>query len=232
MQRALEREQVVVRDAQALRQQRLKAFAENVVAIERQRAVAQTMEGMFAIDDPGPPGRRTGELDGRLDRFRAGIGKEHLVEIGHPLQEPLGQNSGQHRHVELHQVGQVAVEHAFERLAHVRMIAADREHAEAAEQVQIAGALAVVEIGALAAAEADVIADGAQDPHHLLVEMAAVQPVAFGLALVMQGGDIVGHARSPCWFRSLALRDDGGSVLRFVRMLAPSAPRMRATPES
>ena len=181
-QRPLERDQVVEGDADAIGQQRLEAVAEHVVAVERQRAIGEAVIGVVAEDDARPPGRGAGELDRRLDGFGAGIGEEDLVEIGHARQQPLGQNAGERRDIHLHEIGQLAVEDAFQRIAQRRMIAADGENAEAAQQIEIARAVAVVEILACAAAEPHVIADGAQHPDHLLVEMAAVHVIAVGLA--------------------------------------------------
>ena len=49
---------------------------------------------MRAINDAGPPGSATGELDGGLDAFRAGIGEKHLVQIRDIFEQPLGQHAG------------------------------------------------------------------------------------------------------------------------------------------
>src|SRR5260221_7239460 len=97
-----------------------------------------------------PSGRCYREFDRRLDRFRAGIREEYLVEVGHAREQPLGQNAGERRHVHLHKIGKLRVENAFQRLAERRMIASDREDAKAAQQVEIASAVAIVEILTLA----------------------------------------------------------------------------------
>ena len=91
------------------------------------------MEGVGAIDDAGPAGRAARELDRGLDGFGAGIGKEHLVQIWHMFEQAFRQHAGQRRDVELHQIGQIAVEHAFQRLAQRRMIAANRKNAKTAQ---------------------------------------------------------------------------------------------------
>ncbi len=91
--RALQRREVVERHARRVRQQRLEAVAEDRVAVERQRAVGQAVERMIAEYDARPAGRGARELDRGLDRLRAGIGEEHLVEIGHLREQPLGQIS-------------------------------------------------------------------------------------------------------------------------------------------
>jgi hypothetical protein len=91
------------------------------------------VERVRAIDDARPAGGAARELDRGLDAFGAGIGKEHLVQIGHVFQQPLGQHARQRRDVELHEIGQIAVEHALQRLAQRRMIAANRKNAKTAQ---------------------------------------------------------------------------------------------------
>ena len=131
------------------------------------------MEGVGAIDDAGPAGRAARELDRGLDRFGARIGEEHLVQIWDMFEQAFGQNAGERRDVELHEIGQVGVEHALQRLAQRRMIAADREHAKSAQQVEIARALAIEEILALPLLESDIVADGLQHADELLVQSGA-----------------------------------------------------------
>ena len=101
----------------------------------------------------------------------------------------------------------------------MRVIAADGEHAPAADEIEIARAGGVPEMRALAAHEARVEADGLQHPHHLMVEMAGVQVVAVGFASVEQRAH-VGH--------ELVLSDSGGE--RFAQPLphALDADRRRS----
>ena len=70
------------------------------------------------------------------------------------------------------------------------MVAADGEHAIAAQQVEIALSFAVVEILAASLAKADIIPDGPQHSDHLLVEMAGMQIKAFGFVGVEQACNI------------------------------------------
>ena len=113
-------------------------------------------------------------------------------------QQPLGQDAGERRHIHLDEIGQVAVEHVLERVAHMRMVAAEREHAEAAQQVEIAGVGVVKKILAPAGREADVEADGLQHPHHLFIQMPRVQRVSLRFPLREQRCDIVRPCLSLC----------------------------------
>ncbi len=72
------------------------------------------MIGVAAIDDAWTAGRAARELDRRLHRLGAGVGKKHLVQIGNQLQQPLGEHAGKRRDVELHQIRQIAVKHALQ----------------------------------------------------------------------------------------------------------------------
>jgi hypothetical protein len=70
------------------------------------------------------------------------------------------------------------------------MVAANREDAPAAQEIEIAGAILVEQIGTDAAAEAYIEANGPQDPHQHVVEVARVQVIALGLALFQQSCEI------------------------------------------
>ena len=132
-QRLLERGEIVERDLRASRQQRLEAGAEVRIVHQRQRAIGQAVEGMGTGDDAGTAGRAARELDRGLDGLGAGIGKEHLVQIWHMFQQAFRQHAGERGDVKLHQIGKIAVEDAFQRLAQRRMIAANRKNAKSAQ---------------------------------------------------------------------------------------------------
>ena len=68
---------------------------------------------MGAGDDAGPAGRAARELDRGFDGFGTGIGKEHLVQIWHMFEQTFRQHAGQRGDVQLHQIGQIAVEDAL-----------------------------------------------------------------------------------------------------------------------
>ena len=185
LQRALQGDDVVERHAHAVAQQRLEPGAEQLVAVQRQRAHGQAVEGVITVDDLRAAGRGAGELDRPLHRFRAGIAEEDLVEVRQPRDQPFGQQAGQQRGIHLHQAGEPRVQHAAQRVRDRRVVAADGEDAEAAQQVQVAVAGGVEQVGAFAADVVDVEADRLQHADELRVEVAVEQRKFFGRA----GGD-------------------------------------------
>lgn len=187
---AFERGQIVERNRGATGQQRLEAGAEVRIAGQRERAISQAVIAVGAVDDTGTAGGTARELDRGLDAFGPGIGEERLVEIGDVFQQPLGQHACKHRDVELDQIGQISIEHALERLAHDRMIAPDRKHAKAGQQVEIACPLAIVEVLSLPLLEADIVADGLENPDELLVQVPIMQGAALGLTVREQLGHV------------------------------------------
>src|SRR5450759_1524653 len=75
------------------------------------------------------------------------------------------------------------------------MIAPDRKHSEATQQVEIADPLAIEQILAAAATEADVVADRSQHAHHLLVQVGSMHRVAVAFARGEQSGDVLARCR-------------------------------------
>src|SRR3546814_16231833 len=71
--------------------------------------------------------------------------------------------------------------HLAQRGSDRRMVAPQREDAEAAQQVEVAPAGDVVEVWALAARDVHVIAEGLQHAHELSVEMLPVERVLLAL---------------------------------------------------
>ena len=132
-QRPVERGQIIEGNRRAARQQRFESGAEIRIVGQRQRAVGKTVEGMRAMNDAGPSGRAARELDRGLDGLGAGIGEEHLVQIWDMFQQPLGEHARERGNVELHEIRQVGVEHAFQRMAQCRVIPAYRKNAKSAQ---------------------------------------------------------------------------------------------------
>ena len=87
----------------------------------------------------------------------------------------LGEHTAEQRHPELGQVCRVRIH----RVAHGRdrlgMVASDREHAVAAEQIEVAIALGVDQMGALPRDPALVEPERAHDPPELRIEIGVVE---------------------------------------------------------
>ena len=80
--------------------------------------------------------------------------------------------------------------------AHRGVVAADAEHAEAGQEVEVLPAAAVVQVGALGAHVGGVEPDRVQHPGQLRVHVPAVQLVALLAPLVQQAADVETHACS------------------------------------
>ncbi len=119
-----QRGQIIERYRCASGQQRLETAAEVRIVGERKRAIGQSVERMGAVHDARPAGRAACE-------FR--IRKKDLVQMGHVFQQTFGQYARQRGNVELHEIGQVAIEDALQRLTQCRMVPANRKNAKTAQ---------------------------------------------------------------------------------------------------
>ena len=170
---ALERLEVVERHAREAGEQRLEAVAELGAAARGQRAERQAVEAVLGRDDARPLRRGAAELDRRLDRLGAGVREEDAVDRGgQPLDERLREPRGDRRDAELHRVRRLRLQVLDQRRLDARVVAADREHAEAAEQVEVLGAVRVGEVRAVRARPALVEADRPQHADELRVDRA------------------------------------------------------------
>jgi hypothetical protein len=151
------------------------------------------VEGVAAVGDDRTARCGASELDGSLDRLRAGIGKEDLLQVRNTLEQSFGKDARQRRDIHLDQIRKIVIEDGLEGIADARMVASQRKDALAAEEIEIALVVPVEQVGALRLAEADVVAERLQDPHHLTVQIARVQPVALGFALGIERRKIEGH---------------------------------------
>src|SRR4051812_246763 len=70
------------------------------------------------------------------------------------------------------------------------MVAAEREHAKAAQQVEIAVVFTIKEVLSASLAKAHIIPDGLENADHLLIEAASVEVEAVGLVSLEQRGDV------------------------------------------
>src|SRR5581483_7650174 len=133
-QRALERVEVAEGDAVEAGQERLEARGELVVAVRRQGAERQPVEAVIGRDDARTLRRRAAELQRGLDRLGAARGEEHAAEsVRRPLEERLGEQTGQGRDAQREHPRRVELERLDEGGADAGVVAADVVHAEAAE---------------------------------------------------------------------------------------------------
>ncbi len=187
-----QRVEVAERDA-AVRQQRAEAAAELGRSVDRQRAGGQAVEGVVAVEDARPAGGVPGELQRGLDRLGAAVAEVRAAHAGDLGEQPLGEQAGQQRAVELDQVGDLAVQQVVQRLADHRVIAAHPEHAEAGQEVGVPVAVAVVEIAALGLLVDLVEPDDAQHAGQVRLEVLVLQLVALASALRQEGGQVEAH---------------------------------------
>ena len=116
------------------------------------------------------------DLDRRLDRLGAAVrGHDRRHARGRAPDQLLGEHPAQERHAELRQVAGAGGEHRLDRRDRLGMVAADREHAVAAEEVQVALAVRIDQVGAVAADPHLVEAERAHDAPHLRVQIAVAE---------------------------------------------------------
>jgi hypothetical protein len=195
--RLLERGKVVEPDRRAVADERTEPFAEGPVAAQRQGAVRQAVEGVLAMDDPTSTGCRAAELDRRLGRLGAGVAEERFTQPRHAREQLLGEEAREQRGVELDEASELATQHLLERPDHGRVVAAEREHAKAAQKVEIALPPGVEQIGALRTDVVDVEPEHSQNPQGLGVEMLLEQSELFRPALGDQRPQIERHDAFP-----------------------------------
>ena len=75
------------------------------------------------------------------------------------------------------------------------MVSSQRKNAPAAEEIEITLAISVEQVGTLRLAEADVVAERLQDPHHLTVQIARMQRITLGFAFSVGSREIKGQVR-------------------------------------
>ena len=184
-------------DTIAAWQERSEAVAELLVAVQRERAEGQAVEGVACVEDARAPGRRARQLDRGLDRLRAGVGRNHRHDpLGRPRDQLLREQARKHADAELRQVGAVGVEQLVQRGDHVGVVAPDREGAVARQQVEVAVAPRVDQVRALAARPGAVEAERAHDPPELGVQVAVVELHRIAGAGGERLGDPAGERRA------------------------------------
>ena len=159
------------------------------------------MKGVLGVQHPRASGGGAGDLDRRLDRLGAGVGRNHRGDaVGRKREQLLGEHAAEQRHAQLRQVAGSRRHHLLDRGDRLRVVAPDREHAVAAEQVEVALAVGVDQMRALPSAPHLVEAQRAQDPPHLRVQIAVVERHLLAAAsiedLLHAGRGLAGHPLS------------------------------------
>src|SRR5205823_12456209 len=103
-------------------------------------------------EDARASGRGAAELERGLDRLRAGAREQAALDPpAGELDQLLGEQAGEERRPQRQHPRRRELERLDERGADARVVAADAVHPEAAEQVEEARPVGVVEVGALRA---------------------------------------------------------------------------------
>jgi hypothetical protein len=134
------------------------------------------VEGVAGVQDARPPGGRAGEFHRALDGLGSRVGRHHRRNTcRRTLDERLRERAREHAHAELGEVRAVRVQQLAQGGDHVGVAAADREGPVAAQQVEVARAVGVDQVRALAVCPDTVEAERAHDPPELGVQVAVVQ---------------------------------------------------------
>ncbi len=183
----LERVEVVPGNPLEPGQERAEAVGELGVRVRRQRPERQPVEAVLRREHARAPGRRAAELDRRLDRLGARAREERAPDARRrAAQQLLREQRRQHVDADLHRARPLQLERLDQGLAHTGIVAPDVEHAEAAEHVQVAVAVAVPEVRALGPRPLPVEPDRPQQPDELRVDRLRVEVERLGAALVDQ----------------------------------------------
>ena len=205
-------------------EQGAEAVAELLAPVERQRPGGEPVEAVVAVDDPVALGGGPGELDGRLDGLGPRVGEEGALDAGvRPFHQRLGQEPGQQGAVHLDQVGQIGVEGLVDGPRHGGMGTAEGEDAEPGQEVEIAPALGVVEIAALAPHVVAVEPDRLEHPAHLRVHVLRLEGEVLPLAGAQNFGEVEGHQQAPGCATRLRI---SGPHRRSGRGTTPMRPRI------
>ena len=93
-----QRIEIAERTRVAAGQQRPEALAELLVAVQRERAEREAVEGVAGVEDPRAAGRRASELDRALDGLGAGVGRHHRRDPRRRAGDQLlGERTGKQR---------------------------------------------------------------------------------------------------------------------------------------
>src|SRR5439155_17577600 len=141
-----------------------------------------------------------------------------------PLQQLLREQAGKKRDAKLNGAGRIQLERLHERGTHTGIVAADVEHPEAAEHVQEAAAVGVVEVLPLRARPDPVEPDRPQDPHELWVDAAGVEVVVLARTRLEELADHRGERNAAETTRAPRLRGSRSSGRIFRDYFLPWPP--------
>ncbi len=172
----LERVEVAELDRVEAGQELAEPLAELRAPVRRERAERQPVEAVVREDDAGAPRRSPRVFERRLDGLGPGAREDDAAERGREaLEQRARQPARVRRDAELRGERQVGRERVGQRGPHGGVRAADVEHPEPADEVEVAAARVVDEVGAFAAHPGPVEADRAQHAHELRVHVALVE---------------------------------------------------------
>ena len=192
--RVAQRGEVAEGDLGDVGEQGAEALSERGAAVERERAQREPVVRVGAVHDPGAPRERSRELDRGLDGLGPRVAEVDALELRAAARaEGLGEEPWEQGRVHLDHVRQVEVDRLVQRRLDGGVRAAEREHPEAAQQVEVPLAVVVVEPWALAAHVGAVEAQGPKDPRQLGVEVRLVQRELLALVCTERGVDVEGQ---------------------------------------
>ncbi len=117
-----------------------------------------------------------GESDTDLGRLRARVREHHLLELrAGQSDQPLGQQTAQHRRVGDGQVGQIHIDDVVQSCADMRVIAPDEVDAAATQQIEESAAVLGPEVRAVGPGEDRVHAGDLVHVQQLRMHMALGQ---------------------------------------------------------
>ena len=173
---------------------------------------------MLGVEDARAARGGPRKLDRALDGLGAGVRRDHRHDpLRCTLDERLREGAGEGGDAELGEVRAVRIQQRVELGDHVRVVAAHGEGAVTAEQVEVAVALRVDQVRALAADPLAVEAQGAHDPPELRVEVAIVERHRVGAAR-----ERLGDGRGQIGHRWKRTRSGGEVPLRRATLASQS----------
>ena len=163
------------------------------------------------------------------------VKRTRSTEAGARRSSSSASSAGSDVDAELDRSGPLELERLDERLADTRVVAADVEHAEAAEQVEIAVAVVVPEVRALRAGPAAVEADRPQQLHELRVDRLRVQVERLGapfLDELAQPAHALDYRDAPMRTPPATIRIAPATSRRPTSSVRRSSSAEKATPQS